>query len=119
MVVAAQTIRYRRELKKGDTYRIRTRLAHFNDSDRSFYIESKFLKDDFTHAISLVQYRLVEKHGRTKKGIVPSAVLRAANWHNPEGHVVTPNSTLDLWIKSLAASKAELNPQQSPPLARL
>lgn len=43
IIVQSQTIRYRKELKLFQPYTIRTRIISWNDRDKSFYLESKFI----------------------------------------------------------------------------
>ncbi|CAM9138520.1 unnamed protein product, partial [Ectocarpus fasciculatus] len=61
MVLMAQSIRYRRELKLWNRYEIVSRLACYVDAECSFYIESKFMKGNFVHAIHWAKYRPIPR----------------------------------------------------------
>lgn len=71
MVVVAQSIRYRRELKLWDRYEIVSRLVCFVDSDYSFYIESKFVKNNFVHAIHWAKYRPIPTNKNKQDAMDP------------------------------------------------
>ena len=59
MVVQAQTIRYRKELKRGDRYSIKTEIIACSDRESSFYVQSKFLNHLSSKAIHHCKYRIV------------------------------------------------------------
>ena len=80
MVIQAQTIRYRKELKWGDEYTIRTEIIAVSDFDRSFFLCSKFCdSDNFVLAIHHCKYRIIAADkGRSEnanEGMSPTEIL--------------------------------------------
>lgn len=89
LVVTAQAIRYRRELRLLRRCRVQSRVV-WADDDRSFFIEHRFVAHGFVHALQLVKYRLVG-HGSDGGGapdhggggVTPSELLaRVEEWHH-------------------------------------
>jgi hypothetical protein len=85
MVVSSQSIRYRKELRLWQTYRICVQLVGWCDEDKSFYLESSFVANDssgdssgdssassspFVHAVHWTKYRLLGRdssHGSNSR----------------------------------------------------
>ena len=78
VVIVAQTFRYRRELRFGQTYHLTTRIVGW--TARSFLIEQRFVVDQFVHAIAYVEYQVVWRKAAASTGTppTPAALLRAA-----------------------------------------
>jgi len=132
MVIQAQTIRYRRELRMGQKYKIVTRLVQFSEKDSCFYLESRFvMPDDFVAAVHHVKYRVVGPKGNNGKPVrvSPLALLVAAqvlpgDYHGPMALDQHPLSSPDsncgdadadmnfvgLWEAANALSSRALNP---------
>ena len=62
-VVAGQTITYRRELRLGQRFDLRTRVLGFDD--RWCYLEHRFVVDEVVHAHAVVRGRFVRRAGGT------------------------------------------------------
>ena len=58
-IVRAQSIRYRKELKLWDKYTIIHNIAGWNNKEKCFYVEAKFVKDSFVMAIQFCKYVVV------------------------------------------------------------
>jgi acyl-CoA thioesterase FadM len=79
LLVRSQTIRHRRDLRVWERYTIRTRLIAWSDIDRCFYLESRFERHGFIHAIHHVKYSVVSNLKTEKANLTsPSALLAAA-----------------------------------------
>jgi acyl-CoA thioesterase FadM len=61
LILQSQTIRYRKELCLWQKFFIEVKIIDWNDSNYSFYLESKFIdsKTNFIHAIHYAKYRIV------------------------------------------------------------
>jgi len=120
MVVAAQQVRYRKELPLWRWYRLESRVLCWDD--KAFYIEQRFVRGGFVHAILWVKYAVI--------GAAPVDVVRRfnaladiappKNWPSKvslkTGEVLLPAAErspampaeLQSWCKSLAESSAAL-----------
>lgn len=77
-VVAAQAVRHRRELRLWDAYDLESRLLCWSDEDRSFFMEFRFVKGGFVHAVHHVKYTVVGKRRGDGPPLTPSELLDAA-----------------------------------------
>ena len=115
MVVQAQTIRYRKELKRGDRYSIKTEIIACSDRESSFYVQSKFLNHlEFVLAIHHCKYRIVAAaKGSTKgKGSLPTGILKEVGLGDtPSADVHGNVPFIDAWNDANAVSSNELNPK--------
>jgi len=115
LIVQAQTIRYRKELRLFEQYSVTTKIASISDDlkDCCFYLESSFKNSSgFVCAIHYVKYKLV---GNRSSSIKPSVILERigaikssvpAVGLNPEGFV-------KLWEQANLISSKELNPDKN------
>jgi len=83
-VVAGQTITYRRSLKLGQRFVLRTRVVGMDE--RWAYLEQRFMVGDDLYAHALVRVRFVKRAG----GTVDMADLREAIGDVPERLAVEP-----------------------------
>lgn len=76
MVIQAQTIRYRREMKLWQKYFVRTSIIAWSDKERCFYVESRFLNEDksFVLAIHHAKYKIVPKPQNSSKSIMDKTI---------------------------------------------
>ena len=118
MVVQCQTIRYRRELKVWQKYRIHTRIIELDETEDCFYLESRFLMDDnFVAAIHHVKYKIVGPKGKDglRVKISPVKVLQDAGvlLETPKHPVtVRPDGFIFLWEKGNKFSSKQLFQRQ-------
>lgn len=135
LIVQAQTIRYRKELVWGQALFIRSTIVDWNDKERSFFVETKFLdeKKQFVLAIHLVKYKVV-RVGKTdipvdKNQFLPSQILKDLGVIAPEFQHSDSNSSyqtlqiqgddtyqptvIGLWEASNFISSMELNPNKN------
>lgn len=63
IVASSISIRYRRELRLFQTYTIETSTLYWDD--KHVYMEQKFVRNGFVHAISLVQARFIGESPET------------------------------------------------------
>ncbi len=82
MVIQAQTIRYRRELRLWQQYSIVTRIVQLSERDSCFFLESRFVSlDGFVAAVHHAKYRIVGAADHSAKQPTrpsPVALLKAA-----------------------------------------
>jgi acyl-CoA thioesterase FadM len=141
MVIQAQTIRYRREMKLWQKYFVRTSIVSWSDRDRCFYVESRFLNEDktFVLAIHHAKYKIVSRRQQTKppkrnetdartliesetssrkreivEDLVPSRILAELGLISDETLTETVNerSFIALWEYANKVSSQELNPSK-------
>ena len=116
MIVQAQMIRHRKDLKLGQKYYIHTRIIYWNDvsKDECFYLESQFIdEDNFVIAIHLVKYRVVSTIKDATVDLRPSSLLKEADLLNDDMHMQRHMSeSLRSWIESIDFSSKELNPSK-------
>ena len=114
IVVQAQTIRYRKELKLFETYSITTRIVSISDDikETCFYVESTFKNSaDFVCAIHYVKYKLV---GKKDASIRPSSVLKSIGALNElfnNEHLI-PKGFVKAWEHANSLSSKDLNPNK-------
>jgi acyl-CoA thioesterase FadM len=89
LVVTSQSIRYRKELRLWQRYRVEVRLVGWSDKDKSFYLESCFITGEgesvFVHAVHWVKYRLLGKDNSGNEAAMPSSVLSACSSNEGDG----------------------------------
>jgi acyl-CoA thioesterase FadM len=136
LVIQAQTIRYRKELKLWQKYKISTRIISWSDREGCFYIETKFIStaDSFIVAIHHAKYRLVVSSSfnsnspRDLKYLSPTFLLKKANllpseWNWEEisysdSNSFLPESSTDkssflgCWERANSISSKTLNPHR-------
>jgi acyl-CoA thioesterase FadM len=140
MVIQAQTIRYRREMKLWQKYFVRTSIVSWSDRDRCFYVESRFLNEEktFVLAIHHAKYKIVSRQQQTKpkrnnsdatamiasetssrkreitEDLVPSRILAELGLISDETLTETVNerSFIALWEYANKVSSQELNPSK-------
>ena len=76
-VVAAQSIRHRRELRLWEAYEVHSRVICWHDGDRSFFMEFRFVRNGFVHAVQHVKYALVTRSPKCLQ-VTPSEILSLA-----------------------------------------
>jgi acyl-CoA thioesterase FadM len=113
MVMLSQTIRYRKELRLFDRFDIVSKILCYVDSDCSFYIESKFMKNNFIHAIHWAKYMPMsrtEKKSEPDAARKPSQILVDCNVDRFERLAVIPQEIVS-WISanSLSSRRLRLN----------
>ena len=121
MIIQAQTIRYRRELKLWQSYRIKTSIKHWSEKEKCFYVESTFLIDgDFIAAIHIAKYKLVSmvKNNENSDFLSPSFVLKSC-YLLPIDYIYPYNeenfdleSVIGCWEESNKISSKELFPKK-------
>ena len=111
LIVQAQSIRYRRELKIWQKYRIISRILSWDDERQVFYVESRFLsyQDSFILAIHHVKYKIVQKSQTAK--ITPTQILDEAKLLVSPGKKPIRDNFIRLWEEANDFSSKELNPQ--------
>jgi acyl-CoA thioesterase FadM len=109
MVVSAQSIRFRRELKLWDNYEISIRLISWCDKSRCFYLESQFLRKGFVHAIHWTKYNLVGKDSPKPSEILFSCSLISSK---DAKSILMNDEDLSLWIQANQLSSEKLNPKK-------
>ena len=112
LIITSQTIRYRRDLKLFQKFKIFFRIICFNDLEKSFYVESRFLdQGDFICAIHHAKYKLVG--GSHMK--LPSEILFEADCKKRWGINSYDNEPefIKLWNLANDFSSKELNPNKS------
>ena len=125
LIVSAQSVRYRRELRCWAAYEVVTRLVHADDKERSFFVEHRFVREGFVCAVQLVKYRIVPMRARGGGGsggddaTTPSALLLAVADSPDEARFVddvaaAPPPDLAAWIEYNARSSAALRPAKPP-----
>ncbi len=127
MVIQAQSIRYRREMKLWQKYFIRTSIIAWSDHERCFYVESRFLNADktFILAIHHAKYKIVptqaklaiesETSSRKREiaeDLLPSRILAELGLIADESlkENVEENSYIALWEYANKVSSQSLNP---------
>lgn len=110
MVIGSQTIRYRKELALLDQYVIVSKVLCYVDSESSFYIESKFIKDKFVHAIHWAKYvpiRVRRDGNKTEKStsMLPSQILMDCNVKGIEKLSVVPQEVVSWSTANSLSSK--------------
>ena len=109
VIVQSQAIRYRRDLKLFDRFRVSTRFVGFDET--SFFIETRFIdRNGFICTISFVKYKIIGVSGR-KVVTTPSQVLIEAGviekcFRPPS------NSFINHWQMADACNSKELNPNK-------
>lgn len=113
MVVQAQTIRYRKELKRGDEFSITTEIMAVSDSENSFFVVSKFCNPlGFVLAIHHCKYRIISNKNGAGKGSLPSEILRAVGLGNvPSADIEGNVPFIDAWNDANTVSSQELHPR--------
>jgi len=96
-VVGASSIRYRRELGLGQAFQVETQVKCWDK--QAFYLEHRFVKDGFVHAIVLIKNNVLGP----KRPDEIVEILYGEKKSSPE----IP-SDIQLWIQSNAASSAML-----------
>lgn len=114
MIVAAQSIRYRRELTLFKRYSINTRIVSFSDddADRCFFVETRFEDlSGFVCAIHHTKYKIV---GANLSCARPGFLLQCAGAiaKNAKLEDYSPNGFVQLWEKANMSSSLELNPKK-------
>lgn len=122
MIVQSQNIRYRRELKLYEKYKIFSKIINYNDKEKCFYVESKFisLANNFILAIHHVKYKLVidnknkDININIDKYLIPSYLLKEIGINNYKiiESSLNSESYINLWEKSNKISSLELNPNK-------
>ena len=111
MIVVAQTIRYRRELKFFDDFSIETRIVCFSDLDKVFYVESRFKDlEGFICAVHYLKYKLVGKDIQSPSVILDTASGKASHMWDVATHG-TDTNFIAAWNKANSISSEELNPR--------
>mmetsp|Transcript_24375 Transcript_24375/g.76448 ORF Transcript_24375/g.76448 Transcript_24375/m.76448 type:complete len:201 (+) Transcript_24375:113-715(+) len=93
LVITAQSIRYRGELRLWQRYRIESRLVSVVDEEMSFFMEFSFVtgpeepqsdgRKPFVNAVQIVKYRLVPSGGDNADvptALPPTELLRLAGY---------------------------------------
>ena len=119
LIVSAQTVRYRRELRLFDRYCIRTRIRAWSEARRCFYVESRFegVGDGFVHAVHVCQYTLVGGGGSRLPALatllqdVPLSQEGRAKVGSAGDTTLPP--TIQHWNDANDASSRELNPAKA------
>lgn len=111
MVIQAQTIRYRRELKLWQQYRILSRIVTWDDEKKVFYIESKFVSrsDGFILAIHHAKYKVISSQ-KCAVSLTPSAILLEANLMYDSN---SQEAFITFWENANDISSKELNPKKN------
>ena len=110
MVMSSQSIRYRRELRLFDRYDIVSRIVCYVDSENSFYVESRFVKNNFVHAIHWVKYMAIhpkEKKKSSDPALKPSQLLKDCNVSGIEKLATVPPD-IEAWVLANALSSKRL-----------
>eukprot|EP00732_Lithocolla_globosa_P001011 Lithocolla_globosa_v1_NODE_424_length_4101_cov_9.723431.p2 type:complete len:197 gc:universal NODE_424_length_4101_cov_9.723431:920-330(-) len=107
IVVTAQNIRYRRELTAFQTYDIIGRLLGWEANEPCFYLEFRFERKGFVHALQWTKYKIVG--GKSKEGVVED-LLRTAGfeWSEPQSFP----KEVDLWRQSNLVSSTSFRPDR-------
>ena len=119
MVIQAQSIRYRKELKLWQRYRIVSIITGWDDKRNVFYIESKFESldsDSFVYAIHNAKYKVIEaRRSCSRSSIVrwtPSLLLQEAKLWQAEFSAPAIPLSIRLWEEANDCSSKELNPSK-------
>ena len=124
LVIQAQNIRYRKELKLWQRYRITSTIVAWDDNRNVFYIESKFESlDSFVLAIHHAKYKVVvANRSTTPVGVdvggsgnrnikwTPSLLLQEAKLWQANFPAPAVPSSIRLWEEANDCSSKELNP---------
>ena len=118
IVIAAQTMRYRRELGFAQCYELRTRIAGWHE--RSFFLEQRFVVGGFVHAQLFAEYRVVRRRSTSSarggatvssadRATPTPAMLLAATRGGGEVHASPKLSpAIAAWVECNHASSAAL-----------
>eukprot|EP01036_Dinobryon_divergens_P025351 gene25351-33889_t len=115
VVIQAQNIRYRKELKLWQRYRIISTIIAWDDNRNVFYIESKFESlDAFVLAIHHAKYKVVVARGGGTSNVkwTPSLLLQEAKLWPVEVPAPVIPSSIRLWEEANDCSSQELNPSK-------
>eukprot|EP01038_Epipyxis_sp_PR26KG_P009545 gene9545-12856_t len=135
LIIQAQMIRYRSELKLWDNYQIITRIIGWSEEEHSFYVESKFVSsknskintNKFIMAIHYCKYRLVVNKTHSnffqvtspewiliQSGLLPYDYIenKGLNYVDKNVSINEGNNVIELWEKSNRLSSSELNPSR-------
>lgn len=120
VVIQAQNIRYRKELKLWQRYRIISTIIAWDDNRNVFYIESKFESlDAFVLAIHHAKYKVVVARGggagaggTSNVKWTPSLLLHEAKLWPAEVPAPMIPSSIRLWEEANDCSSQELNPSK-------
>ncbi|KAJ1430623.1 HotDog domain-containing protein [Ochromonadaceae sp. CCMP2298] len=97
MIVKAQSIRYRKELKLGEAFTIRCRILGWHEAQHCFYVETLFLNDvGFVLAVHHLKYVLVGDKGLGDKGLrycSPTFALQTAQLIPPDFRAPSEDDT--------------------------
>lgn len=105
MFVTAQTIRYRKELKLFQRYKIFCKILAVSDEEHCYYLESRFVSEGFVAAVHVCKYKIVAKKDIRLKA---SEILVEA------GLPSLPSTCpfVVSWDAANAISSRELNPRK-------
>ena len=125
LIIQAQNIRYRRELKLWQRYRIISTILAWDDNRNVFYIESKFVSSDsFVLAIHHAKYKVVvaarghpgsssSSSGTSNVKWTPSLLLQEAKLWPAETPAPSIPASIRLWEEANDCSSQELNPSKN------
>lgn len=111
LVTAAQSIRYRRELRFGTRYQIRTRILGWDGG--SLYIQQTFLSKDVVHAVLVVKETVAV--GAKRKASLPNPLTEAFTRLGWIPYLPTTAAAPDdvvAWADSIAATSSRVSETQ-------
>ena len=109
VVIAAQTIRHRRELGFAQRYKLRTRITGWQNTPPSFFLEQRFVVGGFVHAQLFAEYRIVRKVVSGAELTPTPATLLAATRGGAEVRASPKLSpAIAAWVECNRASSAAL-----------
>ncbi len=121
MVIASQTIRYRREIRALQKYKIVTRIVQISEKESCFFLESRFVTaDGFVAAVHCAKYKMVGSRNKARR-LSPLQLLKNAGVLHPncqlresiEGESGSAEiEFVELWERANAVSSSALNPRK-------
>ena len=106
LVVAGETIQFRKSLQIAQAYDIQTRVVGWDD--RAFFVEQRFMRQGEVWASALVRLRALDKKNRAVTTDVVLPILDAA-------HVKSPPlpAWVDSWMQAQGALRQSIHPGRS------
>jgi acyl-CoA thioesterase FadM len=78
VLVACQTIRYRKEMLLGMAYQIRTKIVGYSDRESTFWLQSQFedMKGENVYAVHILKYKLISRNDtKSLRSALPPSML--------------------------------------------